>query len=146
ILFPGQVFANSGGSFMFPYVISFILVGVPVCITEWIMGSMGGRTGHSAPFLFKSFLSGFPLRIVGAIEITIPILIYIYYVFIEAWCLAYSFDFLTGQIRLNPNGNAYQSQIIEAAGHYYLDITGAPAKGDALSGKISKTTLPFFFL
>ncbi|MBE8363980.1 sodium:neurotransmitter symporter family protein [Leptospira borgpetersenii] len=146
IRFPGQAVANGGGAFMVPYIISFILVGIPVCITEWIMGRMGGRTGHSAPFLFKSFLSGFPLRIVGAIGITIPILIYIYYVFIEAWCLAYSFEFLTGQIRLNPNGNAYQSQIIEAAGNYYLDITGARANGDAISGKIFYTTLTCFIL
>lgn len=55
IRFPGQAVANGGGAFMVPYIISFILVGIPVCITEWIMGRMGGRTGHSAPFLFKKF-------------------------------------------------------------------------------------------
>ncbi|MBW0434377.1 sodium-dependent transporter [Leptospira yasudae] len=146
IRFPGQAVANGGGAFMVPYIISFILVGIPVCITEWIMGRMGGRTGHSAPFLFKSFLSGFPLRIVGAIGVTVPILIYVYYVFIEAWCLAYSFEFLTGQIRFNASGNVPQSEIIQAAGNYYLDITGARANGNAISGKIFYATLTCFVL
>ncbi|EMY76062.1 sodium:neurotransmitter symporter family protein [Leptospira weilii serovar Ranarum str. ICFT] len=146
IRFPGQAVANGGGAFMVPYIISFILVGIPVCITEWIMGRMGGRTGHSAPFLFKSFLSGFPLRIVGAIGITIPILIYVYYVFIEAWCLAYSFEFLTGQIQFNANGNTPQSEIIQSAGNYYLDITGARQNGDAISGKIFYATIACFAL
>ncbi|MCG6168248.1 sodium-dependent transporter [Leptospira sanjuanensis] len=146
IRFPGQAVANGGGAFMVPYIISFILVGIPVCITEWIMGRMGGRTGHSAPFLFKSFLSGFPLRIVGAIGVTVPILIYVYYVFIEAWCLAYSFDFLTGQIRFNASGNVPQAEIIQAAGNYYLDITGARANGNAISGKIFYATITCFVL
>ncbi|ASV06148.1 sodium-dependent transporter [Leptospira interrogans] len=146
IRFPGQAVANGGGAFMVPYIISFILVGIPVCITEWIMGRMGGRTGHSAPFLFKSFLSGFPLRIVGAIGITIPILIYVYYVFIEAWCLAYSFDFLTGQIQFNSSGQVPESQIIQAAGNYYLDLTGARHNGDAISSKIFYATITCFIL
>ncbi|EKO77829.1 MULTISPECIES: sodium-dependent transporter [unclassified Leptospira] len=146
IRFPGQAVANGGGAFMVPYIISFILVGIPVCVTEWIMGRMGGRTGHSAPFLFKNFLSGFPLRIVGAIGITIPILIYVYYIFIEAWCLAYSFEFLTGQIRFNATGHVPQSQIIQAAGNYYLDLTGARQNGDAISGKIFYATITCFIL
>ncbi|MDV6235302.1 sodium-dependent transporter [Leptospira ellisii] len=146
IRFPGQAVANGGGAFMVPYIISFVLVGIPVCITEWIMGRMGGRTGHSSPFLFKSFLSGFPLRIVGAIGVTVPILIYSYYVFIEAWCLAYSFDFLTGQIRFNASGQTPQPEIIQAAGNYYLDLTGARENGDAVSGKIFYATLTCFVL
>ena len=37
-------------------------------------------------------------RFFGAIAILIPVVIYMYYVFIEAWCLGYAWSYLTGAI------------------------------------------------
>ncbi|TGK13947.1 symporter [Leptospira fletcheri] len=143
--FPGQAVQNGGGAFLLPYIISFILVGIPVCITEWVMGRMGGEQGHSAPNLFRSYLSGIPLRLVGAIGITIPLLIYIYYVFVEAWCLAYAFDFLTGQIHLTAQGSD-RSEVISTATEHFRNLVGAKENGAAIAGKIFYATLACFLM
>ncbi|EQA37907.1 sodium:neurotransmitter symporter family protein [Leptospira inadai serovar Lyme str. 10] len=143
--FPGQAVQNGGGAFLLPYIVSFILVGIPVCITEWVMGRLGGEQGHSAPNLFRSYLSGIPLRLVGAIGITIPLLIYVYYVFVEAWCLAYAFDFATGQVNLTMNGNN-QSAVIATATDYFQTLVGAKENGSAIAGKIFYATLACFLM
>ncbi|PJZ68401.1 symporter [Leptospira perolatii] len=143
--FPGQAVQNGGGAFLLPYIVSFILVGIPVCITEWIMGRMGGEHHHSFPNLFRSYLSGIPLRLTGAIGVTIPLLIYVYYVFVEAWCLAYAFDFLTGQIHF-ADVNGTQEKVIQQAGNYFVEMVGAKENGAAIAGKIFYATLACFFL
>ncbi|MCE9502005.1 MAG: sodium-dependent transporter [Leptospira sp.] len=139
--FPGQAVQNGGGAFMIPYIISFLILGIPVCLSEWIMGRMGGKHGHSAPNIFRNFLSGFPLRIVSAIGIIIPILIYVYYVFIEAWCLSYAIDFITGGIDLNPaalsaNSPGVTDEVVKKAGSHFISLVGLEQNGSAFYGKI----------
>ncbi|TGJ98547.1 symporter [Leptospira langatensis] len=143
--FPGQAVQNGGGAFLLPYIISFILVGIPVCITEWVMGRMGGEQGHSFPNLFRSFLSGTPLRLMGTIGVTIPLLIYVYYVFVEAWCLAYAFDFFTGQINLGA-GYTDQASLIAKASDHFETVVGARENGAAVRGKIFYATLACFLM
>ena len=33
--FPGQAVNNGGGAFMIPYIISFLILGVPIAWCEW---------------------------------------------------------------------------------------------------------------
>jgi SNF family Na+-dependent transporter len=48
--FPAQAAANGGGAFLIPYLISFVLMGIPLLWIEWAIGRHGGRFGHhSAP-------------------------------------------------------------------------------------------------
>jgi SNF family Na+-dependent transporter len=54
--FPGQAAKFGGGAFMVPYIVSFLILGIPVCLSEWIMGRMGGKHGHSAPNIFKNYI------------------------------------------------------------------------------------------
>ncbi|EPG67218.1 sodium:neurotransmitter symporter family protein [Leptospira wolffii serovar Khorat str. Khorat-H2] len=143
--FPGQAVQNGGGAFLLPYIVSFILVGIPVCITEWVMGRMGGDQGHSSPNLFRSYLSGVPLRLLGAIGVTIPLLIYVYYVFVEAWCLAYAFDFVTGQVNLGGPGTD-QGVLIQNATEHFETLVGARENGAAIEGKIFYATLACFLM
>ncbi|MEI7011582.1 sodium-dependent transporter [Leptospira licerasiae] len=143
--FPGQAVQNGGGAFLLPYIISFILVGIPVCITEWVMGRMGGEHGHSFPNLFRAYLSGVPLRLLGTIGVTIPLLIYVYYVFVEAWCLAYAFDFVTGSISLKPENGDLNSLIQNSSNHFHT-LVGAKETGSAVQGKIFYATLACFLM
>ena len=46
--FPGQAAQNGGGSFMIPYFLAFLLLGLPICWVEWTLGRFGGRSGHSS--------------------------------------------------------------------------------------------------
>ena len=43
--FPGVACANGGGAFMIPYIIAFLIVGLPIAWVEWAMGRYGGKKG-----------------------------------------------------------------------------------------------------
>ncbi|HNN06828.1 MAG TPA: hypothetical protein PKN56_24965, partial [Leptospiraceae bacterium] len=71
--FPGQAAKNGGGAFMIPYLVGFVFLGIPVCLSEWVMGRIGGKRGHSSRAIFSAFLpDGFALRMSSAIAIIIP--------------------------------------------------------------------------
>lgn len=137
--FPGQAAQNGGGAFMVPYIISFLILGIPVCLAEWTMGRMGGKLGHSTPFIFREYLKGFPLKLSGTIGVMIPVMIYVYYVFIESWCLAYAYYFLTGQMSLN---GSTQSEMTKQASTFFMHLTGAEANGSSFQSPI----IVFFLL
>ena len=95
--FPGQAVNNGGGAFMVPYVISFILLGIPIAWCEWTMGRMGGRLGqNSGPGILYGLWRKAPAKAVGAMFLLIPVTIYMYYVLLEAWCLDYCIEFARG--------------------------------------------------
>ena len=53
--FPVQAAQNGGGSFMIPYFISFLLLGIPLMWIEWGVGRYGGTHGHgSVPGMFDT--------------------------------------------------------------------------------------------
>ncbi len=95
--FPGQAVNNGGGAFMIPYIISFLLVGIPIAWCEWTMGRLGGRYGqNSGPGILYALWRRWPSKAVGAMMLLIPVVIYMYYVLLEAWCLDYCIEFTKG--------------------------------------------------
>ena len=53
--FPAQAIENGGGAFIIPYLVCFLLMGLPLLFVEWGMGRFGGRYGqHSTPFIFDT--------------------------------------------------------------------------------------------
>lgn len=102
--FPGRAALYGGGSFMVPYFVSLLVIGIPICWVEWTLGRHGGRHGfNSSPGLFSVVWRSSASRVFGALAVLIPIVIYMYYVFIEAWCLGYAWSYLTGAIA--PDGD-----------------------------------------
>jgi len=98
--FPGVAAKNGGGAFIVPYFIAFLLLGIPICWSEWIMGRMAGRKSglSSTPGIFGYLCQGGPLRYAGALAVFIPVVIYMYYVYVEAWCLSYAWFSATGSL------------------------------------------------
>ncbi|MCK4342088.1 MAG: sodium-dependent transporter [Phycisphaerae bacterium] len=95
--FPGQAVNNGGGAFMIPYIISFLVLGIPIAWCEWTMGRLGGRFGqNSAPGIMYAIWRRTPAKFLGAISLLIPIAIYMYYILLEAWCLDYCIFFVQG--------------------------------------------------
>lgn len=121
--FPGQAAANGGGAFMIPYFISLLILGIPICWAEWTLGRQGGRLGfNSAPGVLFALTRNPVLRLFGALAILIPVVIYMYYVYIEAWCLGYAYDYLVG----NMSGLGLQ---VDAYKEHFADFVGAAADG-----------------
>ena len=92
-----QAAKNGGGAFMIPYFIALLLVGIPLMWIEWGIGRFGGGFGHSsAPGVFHSMWEKNRfIKYFGVIGIFGPLVILIYYTYIESWTLAYSFFSLT---------------------------------------------------
>jgi SNF family Na+-dependent transporter len=109
--FPAKAAANGGGTFMIPYFISLLLLGIPLMWIEWTLGRYGGGFGHgTAPGIFHSVWRKNPLiKYVGVIGIFGPIVIFMYYTFIESWTLAYSWFALTGRYAGLPDQAAMKS-------------------------------------
>lgn len=121
--FPGLAAQYDGGAFMIPYAVAFLLLGLPVAWVEWSMGRYGGARGHnSSPGIYRAVWSGNRLApYAGVLSMVIPVMIYMYYVYIEGWCLAYAIRYLFGQMRDLTN---YQE--------FFNDFVGIKANGDAL--------------
>jgi neurotransmitter:Na+ symporter, NSS family len=97
--FPAKVAANGGGAFMIPYFIALLLLGIPLMWIEWTLGRYGGGFGHgTAPGIFHSlWQKNRFIKYFGIIGIFGPLIIFIYYTYIESWTLAYSFFALVGK-------------------------------------------------
>lgn len=108
--FPGQAAQNGGGAFLIPYFISLLLLGIPLCWAEWTMGRYGGSKGfNSAPGIFSAIWRNGLAKYAGALGVMIPLVIYMYYVVIEAWCLGYAYNYLTGALQMGAQPEAYSN-------------------------------------
>jgi SNF family Na+-dependent transporter len=105
--FPGVAVQNGGGAFMIPYLLSFLLLGIPIGWAEWIMGRRAGRLSglSSCPGLFGVLTRGGVLRYAGTLGLFIPVVIFMWYVYVESWCLAYAWFTITGKLCLGPTGD-----------------------------------------
>ncbi len=124
--FPVQAAENGGGAFMIPYIIAFILIGIPLMWIEWAMGRYGGARGHgTAPAVFsllwKSRLAG----IIGIFGLWIPLVVAIYYIYIESWTLGYSFHFLFGTSPVLAQGADTAKEYLEPFSNFLGTYIGA---------------------
>src|SRR5688500_19215279 len=66
--FPRQAVENGGGTFMIPYFVAFLLVGIPLMWIEWGVGRHGGLRGHGAvPGMVESLWKNPVARSLGAV-------------------------------------------------------------------------------
>ncbi len=100
LVFPGNAVKNGGGAFMIPYFLSLILLGLPLMWVEWTIGRYGGGFGHgTAPGIFHSiWQKNRFIKYFGVIGILGPIIIYIWYIYVESWLLGFTVFSATGSI------------------------------------------------
>lgn len=123
--FPAKAAANGGGAFLIPYFVSLLLLGIPLMWIEWTLGRYGGGFGHgTAPGIFNSiWQKNRFIKYFGVIGIFGPLVIFIYYTYIESWTLAYSFFALFGKYASLVTQNEMKSflsgfQGLEANAHF----------------------------
>ena len=136
--FPGQVASNGGGAFMIPYFCAFLLLGLPLCWAEWSMGKYGGKRGYnSCPAIFSLLGGHSGWRYFGVLGLLIPLIIYMYYVLIESWCLGYAWLYLTGQINLEHD----PSQSVALSKEFFKDFVGANEDGVMMQGSLHTSVI-----
>lgn len=123
--FPVQAVENGGGAFIIPYLVCFLLMGIPLLFIEWSSGRYGGRFGnHSTPYILDSMVKGRVLKYIGVFGIFTNLAIVAYYAYIESWTMSYVYHSLIGTFADMSQG--------EVAGFFnsYVDIahstTGIP--------------------
>ncbi|MCK6457824.1 MAG: sodium-dependent transporter [Phycisphaerae bacterium] len=93
--FPGNAAQNGGGAFMIPYFIALLVLGIPICWLEWAMARRGGLAGYnSCPGVFGVIWRHRASKYFGSLGLLIPLVIYMYYVYVEGWCLGYCYLYL----------------------------------------------------
>ena len=121
--FPVQAAENGGGAFLLPYIICFILIGIPLMWIEWGIGRYGGSIGKGTTFGISNKLNiKKPIQIFSLLGIWIPFVISIYYVYIESWTLGYSIKSLLGSLQSNLINPAEQMTFFGNSFKQYIGI------------------------
>ncbi len=93
--FPVQAINNGGGAFIIPYLVSFLVMGIPLLWIEWSMGRYGGKLGHhSAPFMLDAMARRRWWKYFGVFGIWTNLAVAAYYCYIESWTISYVFHSL----------------------------------------------------
>ncbi len=136
--FPGTAVNNGGGAFMIPYIISFILLGIPIAWCEWTIGRLGGRRGqNNGPGIMYSLSRNVLGKFTGALTLVIPVTVYMYYVLLEALCLRYSWEFFSAGFSerfagavANADVAAGSAPVVEASTAFAAQTFGIADNGE----------------
>jgi neurotransmitter:Na+ symporter, NSS family len=125
--FPGLAAKYGSGAFMIAYFISLLILGIPICWAEWTLGRHAGQKGfRSSPGIFYALIRHPIGKYIGVLGAIIPVTIYMYYVYIEAWCLGYAWYSATGDLsKLGSDVAAY--------GDFWARFVGATKDGLTVS-------------
>jgi SNF family Na+-dependent transporter len=139
--FPGQAAQFGGGAFMVAYAISFLIIGLPICWAEWTMGRYAGQRGYnSAAGVFHCLVPWRGSKYMGVLGAIIPLVIFMYYVVIEAWTLGYTVRFL--RAIFDPS---LRFASIEDSKAYYDAFVGKSGDGAAMVWSLD-TLLPWLVI
>lgn len=95
--FPVQAVQNGGGAFIIPYLICFLVMGIPLLFIEWSTGRYGGiRGNHSTPYILNTMAKGRIWKYIGVFGIFTNIAVAAYYCYIESWTMSYVYHTLIG--------------------------------------------------
>lgn len=138
--FPGLAAQYDGGAFMIPYFIALFLLGLPLAWGEWALGRYGGTRGYnSSPGIYRAVCGGRNFAAyIGVLGMVVPVAIYMYYVLIESWCLAYAFSYLNGTMaalgeqarQLGHDGGISKQPYTD----HFASFAGVGGDGSAFSG------------
>ena len=126
--FPVQAINNGGGAFIIPYLVSFLVMGIPLLWIEWSMGRYGGKFGHhSAPFMLDAMAKHRWWKYFGVFGIWTNLAVAAYYCYIESWTISYVFH------SIGQTFNGMSQHEVAAFFTNYVDITttstGIPYEG-----------------
>lgn len=121
--FPRQAATNGGGSFMIAYFVALLLLGIPLMWIEWGIGRNGGRyrKGH-IPGMFAAIWKHPAAKYLGVIGMVIPLVVMIYYTYIESWTLAFTWFSLSKDYWGNTSQEAMSAYL-----HSFQGLGGAAA-------------------
>ena len=122
--FPAQAAQNGGGAFLIPYLVCFLLMGLPLLWVEWAIGRHGGLFGHhSTPGMMDRLGPHHWLKYIGVFGLFTNLCVAAYYIYIESWTLAYLFHTIKGTFR-EVDPPAFFNAFVGADGSSVFNIPG----------------------
>ena len=96
--FPIQAVENGGGAFIIPYLVCFLLMGIPLLLIEWSTGRFAGQFGdHTTPFLMQQLDPKRAFwKYLGVFGIFANVAVAAYYCYVESWTMAYIYHSAVG--------------------------------------------------
>ncbi len=123
--FPVQAAENGGGAFMIPYIIAFLIIGIPLMWIEWAIGRYGGYHGHgTTPAIFHLLWRNKFSKVIGVFGLWIPLVVIIYYLYIESWTLGYALKFLIGLVP-TPTGEGSPEEYMKPFKEFLESYVGS---------------------
>ena len=127
--FPTQAAQNGGGVFMIPYMISLVLIAIPLMWVEWGIGRFGGVRGHgTTPAIFKLLWQNPAAKYIGVLGLFVPFVVSCYYVYIESWTLGYAIMSLLGMLPKIPATSGDPETYLAPYRDFLATYTGMGAK------------------
>lgn len=104
--FPMQAISNGGGAFIIPYIVCFVLLGIPLTFVEWTIGRYSGQFGcHSTPAVMGKMGKKKIWLFAGVFGLFSNLAIASYYCYIESWTLSYVYHTIAGTFRGLSHGD-----------------------------------------
>lgn len=114
---------------MIAYAVSFLIIGLPIGWAEWAMGRHAGQRGYnSAAGVFHCLAPSRWSKYLGVLGAIIPLVIFMYYVVIEAWTLGYTVRFI--RMIFNPD---LRFETVADSGAFFDGFVGIKADGQAMT-------------
>lgn len=151
--FPYVTGANGGAAFILIYLICTLLVGLPVMISEFIIGRHSKTAAVGA---YKKLAPGKPWYFTGIAGMFAAILILGFYTTVAGWVFAYAFKAAIGSLHI-VNAESAQQAFANFTGQIWLPllwqwlvliITGLVIIAGVRAGieRVTKTLLPLLFI
>jgi len=93
--FPYLTGENGGAAFLIVYLIIVISIGIPVMISEFIIGRAGQKNPYGS---FKALAPGKPWYVIGLMGVVAAFMILAFYTTVSGWTLEYFYQGLTGNL------------------------------------------------
>lgn len=152
--FPYMLGQNGGGAFLLVYIFFVFLIGIPIMLTEFIIGRRSQSNAVGAYKVLSPRHKGW--MVLGILSIVGALLIYAFYSVIAGWTLNYLVLALSGQLAGKDPETVSQTFTNFTQGSFapllyqliFLTLTGAVITMGVQKGieKVSKVLMPALFI
>lgn len=114
--FPSMTGQNGGAAFVLVYLVCVLLIGLPVMISEFIIGRKAGANNVGA---FKKLEPSRPWYLTGVMGVASAFLIMFFYTDVAGWVYSYAFKALTGgfsDVSATGTADVFSAYVGSAAG------------------------------
>ncbi|MGC9343236.1 MAG: sodium-dependent transporter, partial [Bacteroidales bacterium] len=93
--FPYVAGENGGAAFLFIYLLSIVVIGVPVMLSEFVIGRGAQKNPYGA---FRALAPGKPWYLIGLMGVVAAFMILAFYTVVAGWTLEYIYQSFTGSL------------------------------------------------